>query len=220
MKRPLSPRRELVNALELGSMVVVLLITLSCGNNSQRQAGGQSIETKPLAEAENLAAATHGSVAIASSSAGGSFEPKNLNDGTAEAWGSAEVNADTWAAIVLPAPQAIHEYRIKLFSPNQPPRAHLRDIRVVVADSPQSEGPSWRVVRSRLPGSRTFSEKITIPPGAEGETIRIEVDTSDSNYGPHKIWGIACFSATRGDVRNYLTPGAGFGIYVRELQMK
>src|SRR5579859_4028832 len=133
MKRPPSPRRELVNALALGSMAVLLLITLNCGNKSQRQAG--AIEIEPLAEAENLAAPTHGSVAIASSSAGGNFDAKNLNDGTAEAWGSAESNEDTWAGIVLPAAQAIHEYRIELFSPNQPPRAHLRDIRVVVADS-------------------------------------------------------------------------------------
>jgi hypothetical protein len=169
---------------------------------------------------ENLAASNKGARAIASSSVSAQFAIANLNDGTPEAWGAAEGNDDVYAAVVLPTPKAIREIRLSLFSPNLPPRAHLRDIRVVAADSEDKNGPNWRVVRSRLAKEQPFSEKVTVPPLDDGSYVRIEIDPSDPNKGAHKIWGVACFTASHGDARNYLEPGKGTGIYVRELQMK
>ncbi len=169
-----------------------------------------------LSPEENVAASSRGARAIATNNQV-NFPVSNLNDGTPQAWGAAEGMNDIYAAVVLPSPQAIQEFRISLFSPAQPPRAHLRDLRVINADSEASE-PNWRVVRSRLSKDQPFSEKVTIPPSADGTVVLIEIDHSDPNWGSHKIWGFGCFTASKGDARNYLT--AGRGIYVRELQMK
>jgi hypothetical protein len=171
-----------------------------------------------LAPEDNAAASSKGARAIASSSAGQPFPIANLNDGTGAPWGAAEGQDDVYAAVVMSSPQQIREFRIWLFTPNQPPRPHLRDIRVIAADSEESKNPKWRVVRSRLSKDQEFSEKVTIPPLGDGSIVRVEIDSSDTNWGPHKIWGFGCFTASRGDLRNYLTVGTG--VYIRELQMK
>ena len=200
-------------------LTALLLLSLASCGKPEPPAG----KTEPKAEVvsqlspgESVAASSRGARAIATNNQV-NFPVSSLNDGTPQAWGAAEGMNDVYAAVVLPSPQAVQEYRISLFSPAQPPRAHLRDLRVITADSEASE-PNWRVVRSRLSKDQPFSEKVTMPPLADGTVVRVEIDHSDPNWGPHKIWGFGCFAVSKGDARNYLT--AGRGIYVRELQMK
>jgi hypothetical protein len=202
---------------------MLCLVNAACGQSEKKPEEGAAqppAAVVALSADENAAAASHGARAIATSTASEAFVAGNLNDGTPLAWGAAEGTDDTYAAIVLPNPQVIKEFRISLFSPNTPPRAHLRDVRVVVADSEDKTGTKWQVVRSRLLGAQSFSEKVTVPLGADGSIVKVEIDTSDPNFKAHRIWGIACLSGTRGDARNYLEPGTGTGMYVRELQMK
>jgi hypothetical protein len=198
--------------------LATFLLSVACGKTEQKlQPKRESAEALSLEE--DVAAGNHGARAIAVSSASSNFPISGLNDGTGAPWGAADSQDDVWAAVVLPSAQAIREFRIWLFSPDQPPRPHLRDIRVVVADT-EANGPNWRVVRSRLSTSRPFSERVTVPPGEDSTIVRVEIDPNDPNYGSHTIWGFACFARTKGDARNYLAPGTGNGIYVRELQMK
>ena len=88
---------------------------------------------------------------------------------------------------------------------------------VVTADAVSAK-PAWRVVRSRILGSPSYSQKVTVPPLADQTVVVLEVDPADPSAGPHKAWGIACFSSSLGYVRNYLS--VGNGIYLRELQME
>jgi hypothetical protein len=198
------------------------LVLTSCGKTEAVKERAQPLGplVGPLEPIENVAASSNGARAIATSSAAPQFAIANLNDGTPQPWGSADGKDDVYAAIVLPSAKAIREMRISLFSPEQPVRAHLRDIRVVAADSESKTGPKWLVVRSRLAKDQPFSEKVTVPPSADGTYVAIEIDPSDPNAGQHKIWGVACFSSSKGDARNYLAPGTGNGVYMKELQMK
>jgi hypothetical protein len=204
---------------------VLLLMLAACGSTPPPDAEKAAQTAAPAADPaqllppeQNVATPARGARAIASSFAA-SFPISNLNDGTGSAWGAAEGPSDVYAAIVLPAGQAIQEFRLQLFSPNEPPRPHLRDIRVVAADAePSSKPPDWRVVKCRLAKSRPFTEKVSVPPLADGTVVSLELDRTDPNWGPHKVWGFGCFSESRGDLRNYLT--AGTGVYVREIQMK
>ena len=189
------------------------MILVSCAKPERK------LETVlPLNPQENVAASSQGARAIATNSVGDSFPVSNLNDGTPAPWGAAEGQNDVYAAVVLPAPQAMQEFRIWLFTPDQPPRPHLRDIRVVVADSEEASGPNWRFVRARLSKDQPFSEKVTVPPLGDNTVVLVEIDRADPNWGLHKIWGFGCFTASHGDARNYLAKGNG--VYVRELQMK
>src|SRR5438105_3467854 len=103
-----------------------------------------------------------------------------------------------------------------VFSPGN--AQHLRDISVVAADREGADGPNWQIVRSRIAGERSFNSKITVPRTSDGTVVRIEIDRADPNWKPHKIWGFACFSGSKGYLRNYLPSGAG--VYVRELEIK
>ena len=191
----------------------LLMTLLSCVKPERK------LETvQPLSEQENVAASSQGARAIATNSAASNFPITALNDGTQAPWGAAEGQNDVYAAVVLSAPHSIQEFRIWLFSPEQPPRPHLRDIRVVVADTEEANGPNWRFVRSRLSKDQPFSEKVTVPPLADNTVVLVELDRGDPNWGPHKIWGFGCFTASHGDARNYLS--VGNGVYIRELQMK
>jgi hypothetical protein len=212
-----------MTGLRVGKSLWALLVLFalanlaSCGKSEQK--GNQQVEmVQPLSAADNVAASSNGGRAIATSSAGSSFPIANLNDGTPAPWGAAEGQNDVYAAVVLPTPHEIQEFRIWLFSPNQPPRQHLRDIRVVTADVEEANGPNWRFVRSRLSKDQPFSEKVTVPPLGDNSVVLVEIDRGDPNWGPHKIWGFGCFTTSHGDTRNYLAMGTG--VYVRELQMK
>lgn len=197
----------------------LIAVLTGCGSKSPEPAAKapEAVATPdpsaPLAPTENLA---HGAKALASSSAE-KYPVANLIDGTPEPWGSAETIDDAYAAVALPAPQAVQEIRVQLFSPAVPPRAHLRDVRVVVADADSSK-PEWKVVKSRFAKSAAFTEKVTVPVLADNTVVAFEPDHSDPNYGPHKVWGLACYSRSKGDLRNHLQAGAG--IYIRELQLK
>jgi hypothetical protein len=150
------------------------------------------------------------------------YRGPNLNDGKDVGWGSQETMDDTYAGVEFKERRAIREFRIQLFSPAEPPRSHLRDIRVFWEDDLKKGETPTHFVKSRIDMDpiQPFSPKVVVPPGEDGQIVRIEIDTSDRNYGSHKIWGFACLSKTQNDKRNYLPPLGGKGIYIRELQMK
>jgi hypothetical protein len=164
---------------------------------------------------DNVAAARNGARPIATNHQTGYFV-EYLNDEQETPWGALEGMDDTYAGVVLPRREAIGFVRIVLFSPTD--RAHLRDISIVSADSEGASGPGWHVVRARITGQAAFEEKITIPKLPDESAIDLEVDPRDPNSGTHLIWGIACFSGSRGYQRNYLPVGTG--VYLRELQMR
>src|ERR1035441_9659515 len=143
------------------------------------------------------------------------FKIADLTDGTPAPWGSTESPEDTYAGLEFPDARAVRVVRITAFSPGD--RPHLRDISVVTADAVSSK-TAWRGVRSRIQGRPTFSTKVTVPPVADQAVVVLEVAPADPGAGPHKVWGIACFSLSLGYIRNYLP--AGNGIYLRELQMQ
>jgi hypothetical protein len=143
------------------------------------------------------------------------FKIADLRDGTAAPWGSSETLEDTYAGLEFPDARAVRIISISAFSPQD--RAHLRDISVVTADVVSAK-PAWRIVRARLKGSPTFSQKLTVPQVPEQTITQIEVDLNDPNARPHKVWGIACFSSSLGYSRNYLA--VGNGVYLRELKME
>lgn len=143
------------------------------------------------------------------------FKIADLSDGTPAAWGSTESPEDTYAGLEFPDARAVRVVRITAFSPQD--RSHLHDISVVTADAVSAK-PAWRVVRARILGSPNFADKVTVPPLADQAVVVLEVDPTDPSAGPHKVWGIACFSSSLGYIRNYLS--VGNGIYLRELQME
>jgi hypothetical protein len=185
---------EPIRTVVFGQSEVFFLRSLSFGNN---------------------AAAAPGARAMATNNQPG-FAIGNLNDGTPAPWGSAEGGEDVYAGLLLGAPQAARELAITVFAPGN--LQHLRDISVVAADSEGPGGPVWHVIGSRVAGARVFAKKTTVPQMADGTVVRLEIDTGDPDWVPHRIWGIACFSGSKGYLRNYLP--AGLGIYIRELQLR
>ena len=163
----------------------------------------------------NVAAARNGARAIATNHQTG-YAVEFLNDDRETPWGTTESTDDSYAGVVLPQRQAVGSVRIVLFSPAN--RPHLRDLSIVCADSEGAAGPDWHIVRSRIAGQSAFEEKITVPALPDDSSVDVEIDPHDRNGGPHRIWGIACFSSSRGYRRNYLP--VGNGVYVRELQMR
>lgn len=164
---------------------------------------------------ENIAAARNGARAVTNNHQTG-FDYAFLNDDRRDAWGSAETQDDSYAGVVLPKPQLVQIVRIVLFSPGD--RAHSRDLSIVAADNEGPDAPDWRVVRSRIQGQASFSDKITVPALPDNAVVTIEIDLTDPNAGVRRLWGVACLSSSRGYARNYLSAGAG--VYIRELQMR
>ena len=185
-------------SIMLSLVAASVFFSLQCGQQPASQGTGRNPTGTPLA-----------------SSFRPPYEIAALNDGTPAPWGSSESQEDTYAGIAFPDTRAVRIVRITAFSPEN--RPHLRDISVVTADA-ASPKPAWQVVRARLQGSPNFSTKVTVPPLADQAVVVLEVDPTDSGAGPHKVWGIACFSSTLGYIRNYLS--VGNGIYLRELQMQ
>jgi hypothetical protein len=143
------------------------------------------------------------------------FPATNLNDGTDAAWGSLEGTSDVYAGVVLPSPLAVRQIQLRLFTPAG--RAHLRDIRIVTADSESPRGPLWKFVRARLKGSQNFSSMVTVPLLPDDSVVAIEIDPKDAQWGPRSIWGFACLRS-QGDLPNYLAVGSG--VYVREVEFQ
>ena len=188
------PRRSIMWSL----VVAGVLFSLQCGQQPVSQGTGRNPNGTPFA-----------------SSFRPPFKIPDLNDGTPAPWGSSESKEDTYAGLEFPDAKAVRVVRITAFSPDN--RPHLRDFSVVTADA-ASPKPAWRVVRARIQGSPNFSTKVTVPPLADQAVVMLEVDPTDPSAGPHKVWGIACFSSSLGYIRNYLS--VGNGIYLRELQME
>ena len=169
--------------------------------------------TAPPANAANVAAAWTGSRAIATSQQKG-YLVANLIDGTDAPWGSSDGTGDLYAGVVLAAPHAIRELRLRLFTP--PGRPHIRDIRIVAADAEGPNGPNWEFLRARLKGSPAFGAVITVPALPDGSVVTVEVDRDDPKWRSRSIWGFACLRS-QGDVPNYI---GGTAVYVRELEMQ
>jgi hypothetical protein len=209
---------EPVRTLVLGQTEVFFLRSLLFGHNAatapaRSGAGEGTLENGPATG--DVAAAAHGARAMATNNQPG-FAIGNLNDGTPAPWGSAETGDDVYAGVLLAAPHAARELAITVFSPGD--QQHLRDLSVVAADSEGPGGPAWQVIRSRVAGARVFATRTTVPRVADGTVVRLEIDIGDPAWKPHRIWGIACFSGSKGYLRNYLA--SGLGIYIRELEVR
>jgi hypothetical protein len=178
-------------------------------------AAAQAATPEAMWAGENIAAAWRGARAVTTSDQS-AFDAASLNDDSPAAWGSAEGLDDTYAGVLLPEPQAVHFMRLVLFATSG--GLHLRDVSVAVSDVEAPAGPQWRLVRARIQEQKAFAEKFTVPPLSDGVAIVIEIDPRDPNAGPHRLWGIACLSGSRGYTRNYLK--AGTGVYLRELQLR
>lgn len=163
---------------------------------------------------ENLALAANGGVAGATSSQVG-FPASNLNDGTGQAWGSAEGLGDTFAYVSRPSVFRASQLKIMLFSPGR--RAHLRDVSVVATNDSPEASASWRVIRSRIRDKGPYAETVAIPDAGDKQVITLELDPTDPHLTRYRTYGIACLSATKGHRRNFLS--AGTGVYIRELQI-
>jgi hypothetical protein len=188
------PRRGILFAL----VIACAFLSWQCSQHPASQGTGRNPAGTPFA-----------------SSVQAGFKIADLSDGTPAAWGSTESPEDTYAGLEFPDARAVRVVRITEFSPQG--RPHLHDISVVTADA-LSPKPAWRVVRARILGSPNFAGKVTVPPLADEAVVVLEVDPTDPSAGPHKVWGIACFSSSLGYIRNYLS--VGNGIYLRELQME
>lgn len=163
---------------------------------------------------DSIAGSINGARAIATSESG-NFSKSHLNDGTEAAWGSAEGMEDVYAGVVLPSPHPVRIVRFRLFTPAG--RPHLRNIRIVAAESETPGGPQWRFLAARLRGEKTFSKVVTVPPLADNSEVVIEVDSRDPNARAWPIWGFGCLRA-QGDAPNYLPVGTG--VYVREMSVE
>src|SRR5439155_3576402 len=210
-----------VRSIVLGRSQVFFFRSLVYGRDPPLAVGRASVsipvQASPYGSAsmDNIAAARNGARAIATSNQSG-FLVSYLNDGTPAPWGAAEGANDTYAGVVLPVPRVVKEFSITLFSPSG--QQHLKDISVVAADSEGPNGPLWSIVRSRLPGESIYSKKVTVPPLADETVVHLEIDRTDPNWKPHRMWGLACLSGSGGYGRNYLKGGTG--VYVRELEMR
>jgi hypothetical protein len=60
---------------------------------------------------------------------------------------------------------------------------------------------------------------LTVPQRLPGPWVLIEIDSNELKGGSFNTFGLACLSKSRGDKRNYILPGQGNGIYVRELRL-
>ena len=162
----------------------------------------------------NLAADAGGATALASESQL-NFPASNLNDGTDAAWGSLEGKSDVFARVVLPEAQKAAGVQLKLFSPGG--RSHLRDIRIVSAPSEAGAQTEWHFLRARLKGAKEFAGRVTVPDLADNAGVSIELDPTDPELRPRRVWGFACLRS-QGDQPNYLPVGTG--VYVRELEIR
>jgi hypothetical protein len=166
-----------------------------------------------IAASDNPAADWNGSRGVATEQQKG-FPISNINDGTDSAWGSLEGNSNVYAGVVLPSPLAIRALKLRLMTLDG--RAHLRNIRVVVADGEDPGGPRWQFVRSRLTGTKDFAPVLTIPALPDNSVVVVEIDQKDPHWRSHLIWGIACLRS-EGDIPNYVSNGSG--VYLRELEL-
>jgi hypothetical protein len=143
--------------------------------------------------------------------------PRLLTDGTAEPYGSAETDDDTFVYIRRPAPFAAHEVDVVPFSPQG--NQHMRDVAVIAAlqKDGKSRDIAWMTVPARMKGQSAYTDKITIPPYDDNTLVRLELDPAFLQSRTFDTYGIAVFSASKGFRRNYLRKGRG--VYIREMAL-
>lgn len=142
--------------------------------------------------------------------------PSHLIDGTLEPWGSQETMEDTFVFLVRPKPVKIRAVEIVLFSPGG--RAHLSDVSVIGGVCDGGNGlRAWRVLPARIGNAGAYGERLTIPPGEDTQVVRLEIDYTLPELPTFDSYGLACFSASRGDRRNHLPEG--YGIYIRAMSL-
>jgi len=167
-----------------------------------------------LCNRDNIALFSNGSVA-ATNNDRMEYPIENLNDGTEEAWGTAEGHGDVYAYIEHRSPFRADEIKIMLFSPGG--RAHLRDISIVASNS-STDKNGWKILRSRIEGSNSYADKIIVPLGKDKQIVTIQLDPADEKLEDFLAYGLACLRESRGDICNYLGSG-GTGIYIREMMI-
>ncbi|MEK6791509.1 MAG: glycosyltransferase family 39 protein [Deltaproteobacteria bacterium] len=178
---------------------------------------GKTSGVELISAEKNLAHRQNGAYALASSSQSG-FTVGALNDGTQMAWGAAgqKDNEDTLFAVARLEAFKPNIIQLVLFGPGG--KAHIKDLSVVASDDIDAPVRDWKIVRSRVKGDAAFGKKITMPQGADGQVVTIEIDRGDPNHRPHKAYGVACLSNSAGYKRNYI-PEMGGGVYVHEILM-
>ena len=163
---------------------------------------------------DNIGLTANGGVPGATSDQIG-FPSNNLNDGTDAPWGSIETINDTFFYITRNSPYRAKSFRVELFS--TPEGAHIRDLSVVATNDSINGNENWKILRSRINSSDSFTEKITSPNWPDRSVIKIEMDITDPNWDYYKTYGLSCFSQNNSYNRNYVS--VGNGIYLRELQI-
>ncbi|MBI5236219.1 MAG: glycosyltransferase family 39 protein [Deltaproteobacteria bacterium] len=178
---------------------------------------GRTSGSALISAEKNLAHRQNKAYALASSSQSG-FTVGALNDGTQMAWGASgqKDNEDTLFAVARQDSFKPNIIQLVLFSPGG--KAHIKDLSVVASDDVDAPVKDWKVIRSRIKGDSAFARKITMPSGADGQVVTIEIDGGDPLHKPYKAYGLACLSNSAGYKRNYI-PEMGGGVYVHEILM-
>jgi len=144
--------------------------------------------------------------------------PSALMDGTVAPWGSAETTDDTYFWITLAG--AEQPKYIALMPHLDKGDSMVRDVRVVAGWSADGQAPKeWHFIHGRIKGRAAWSDKITIPQKLEAPWVLIDIDSAELKGRSYNTFGLACLSKSKGDKRNYIVPGQGNGIYVRELRL-
>ena len=144
--------------------------------------------------------------------------PSALMDGTYAPWGSAETTDDTYFWITLS--HAGQPQYIALMPHLDKEDSMVRDVRVVAGWSADGQSPKeWHFIHARIKGETAWSEKLTIPRKLQGPWVLIAINPNEIKGKGYDAFGLACLSKSKSDKRNYILPGQGNGIYVRELRL-
>lgn len=165
---------------------------------------------------DNIALDQRGSKAYATQTESDSSASFLIDGSENRAWGSKGLPEDTWFAVSFGQEKNPAWINLILFA--SPEGCHIRDITVVATNDVPSETTKWVLLKSRIGNSGDFKEKITIPNLPDRQSIQIEIDPDDLRGKQYKSIGLACFSKTKGYLRNYHR-GGGLGIYAREMQI-
>ena len=129
----------------------------------------------------------------------------HLIDGNEESmWVSASVTGDTMVAFYSPEPIPVYSMSISMAQLEG--QLMMRDLTIVASDEFNTSNIQFRAVRGRCDINQPFSEIITVPANMKDrEIVILELDSTDNDWRPSRVWGIACASASANMIRNYAT---------------
>ncbi len=114
--------------------------------------------------------------------------------------------ADTFLGQVVDEPVALETIMIVLHCPDD--GLSVREICVLAKEEYNEDKTSLRLIRSRRKSSMPFENSVVLPEKLrDGTIIILEIDPTDRDWRPHKVWGIGCLSASREHQRNYNESG-------------